>query len=44
MAISLYLCKQIKVDEEKKVDAVRDFYKNVLGDFTTVQRLQLLSE
>ena len=26
------------------MDAVREFYKNVLGDFTTVQRLQLLSK
>ena len=34
----------LKVDEEKKVDAVREFYKTALGDFTTVQRLQLLSE
>ena len=34
----------LKVDEEKKVDAVREFYKTVLGDFTAVQRLQLLSE
>ena len=32
------------MDEEKKVDAVREFYKNVLGDFTIVQRLQLLSK
>ena len=37
----------IKVDEEKKVAAVthsvREFYKNMSGNFATVERLQLLS-
>ena len=30
-----------KVDEEKKVKAVREFYEDMSGDFTTVKRLQL---
>ena len=33
----------VKVDEEKKVDAVREFYKTVIGDMDAVQRLQLIS-
>ena len=33
----------LKVDEEKKVDAVREFYKTVIGDMDAVQRLQLIS-
>ena len=32
-----------EVDEEKKVEAVREFYANVLGDFNAVQKLQLIS-
>ena len=31
------------MDEEKKVDAVREFYKTVIGDMDAVQRLQLIS-
>ena len=31
------------MDEEKKVEAVREFYANVLGDFNAVQKLQLIS-
>ena len=34
----------IKVDEERKVGAVKELYQQVSGDFTTVKRLQLLSE
>ena len=33
----------LKVDEEKKVDAVREFYKTVIGDMDAVKRLQLIS-
>jgi len=32
-----------QADEKKKVDAVRDFYKNLSGNFTAVERLQLLT-
>ena len=44
-AITTRLCNKIstKVDEEKKVNAVREFYRNMSGNFTAVQRLQLLS-
>ena len=31
------------MDEEKKVDAVREFYKTVIGDMDAVQTLQLIS-
>ena len=44
-AIPTRLCNKFytKVDEEKKVGAVREFYRNMSGNFTTVERLQLLS-
>ena len=32
------------MDEEKKVDAVREFYQHTSGDFFTVARLQILSK
>ena len=31
---------QIQADEEKKVEAVRDFYENAVGDYVAVERLQ----
>ena len=31
---------QIQADEEKKVEAVRDFYENAVGDDVAVERLQ----
>ena len=34
----------VKVDEEKKVDAVRVFYKGVVGNVNAVQILQFISK
>ena len=31
-----------QVDEEKKVEAVRDFYENAVGDDVAVERLQAI--
>ena len=41
--IRLLFVQIFEVDEEKKVEAVREFYANVLGDFNAVQKLQLIS-
>ena len=35
---------RVKVDEEKKVDAVRVFYKGVVGNVNAVQILQFISK
>ena len=37
-------CACIKVDEEKKVDAVEAFYDSVLGNHSAVQKLTFISE
>ena len=41
--VSSLFVQTFEVDEEKKVEAVREFYANVLGDFNAVQKLQLIS-
>ena len=35
-----YKYKYKQADEEKKVEAVRDFYENAVGDDLAVERLQ----
>ena len=39
-----YIYIRVKVDEEKKVDAVRVFYKGVVGNVNAVQILQFISK
>ena len=36
--------KYNQVDEEKKVEAVRDFYDNAVGDDVAVERLQAIGK